>query len=155
MQQKPDLQDLLSNPSERVASLFRSIQKIYKQHIFGITQQYGFTGPQFALIIELYRKPFKTLNEMSECLGLTKSTVSGMVDRLVGQGVVIREIPENNRRTVQLSLSPEFLKNNVFKEIMTKYMTDTIKGASPEQMEKMIAGLEILYSLILKNDEQK
>lgn len=153
MKQKPDLQDLRSNPSERVAFLFRAIQKIYKQHIFEITKQYGFTGAQFALIVELYKNPFKTLNEMSECLGLTKSTVSGMVDRLVGQGVVIREIPANNRRTVQLSISPEFPKNNGFKELMSQYMTDTIKGASEEEIQKIISGLEILYSLIKKNNK--
>jgi DNA-binding MarR family transcriptional regulator len=153
MKQKPDLQDLRNNPSERVAFLFRAIQKIYKQHIFEITKQYGFTGAQFALIVELFKNPFKTLNEMSECLGLTKSTVSGMVDRLVGQEVVIREIPVNNRRIVQLSISPEFLKNNGFKELMNQYMTDTIKGASEEEIEKMISGLEILYSLIKKNNK--
>jgi len=91
------------------------------------------------------------LNEMSECLGLTKSTVSGIVDRLVGQGVVIKEIPENNRRIVRLSLSPEFQKSNVLHELMNQYITDTIKGASEEEIEKIISGLEILYTLIEKN----
>ncbi len=136
MNQKPDLQDLWSNPSERVVFLFKSIQKIYREHIFEKSRQYGFTGPQIGLIIGLYKNPYRTLNEISECLGLSKSTVSGIVDRLVGQGVVIREIPENNRRVVRLSLSPEFQKNNVLQELINQYITDVIKGASERRSRK-------------------
>jgi len=155
MNQKPNLQDLWSNPSERVVFLFKSIQKIYREHIFEKSRQYGFTGPQIGLIIGLYKNPFITLNEMSECLGLSKSTVSGIVERLVGQGVVIREIPENNRRIVRLSLSPEFQKNNVLQELINQYITDTIKGASEEEIEKIISGLEILHTLIEKNNKHE
>ncbi|HZK55695.1 MAG TPA: MarR family winged helix-turn-helix transcriptional regulator [Desulfosporosinus sp.] len=151
MDQTPDLQELWSNSAEKIAFLFKSIQKIYREHVFEISKQYGFTGPQFSLIIGLYKDPYKNLNEMSECLGLTKSTVSGMVDRLVAQGVVIREIPENNRRTVRLSISSEFLENNNFKDLMNQYLTDTIKGASEEDIETMVSGLELLLSFVEKN----
>ena len=153
MNQNPNLLDLWSNPSEKVIFLFKSIQKIYRDQIFEKSRQYGFTGPQIGLIIGLHKNPYITLKEMSECLGLSKSTVSGIVDRLVGQGVVIREIPEDNRRIVRLSLSPEFEKNNVLKELMNKYIADILKDASEEDMKKIISGLEILYTLIKRNDK--
>jgi len=153
MNQKLDLQDLSSNPSERVDLLFRSIQKLYREQLFEKSRLYGFTGPQIVLMAELYKNPFSTLNEMSACMGLSKSTVSAIVGRLVGQGIVVREIPENNRRTVRLSLAPEFRKNNVLKELKNQYISDTIKGASDEEIEKMISGLEILYSYIEKRNK--
>ncbi|WP_040412384.1 MarR family transcriptional regulator [Desulfosporosinus sp. OT] len=153
MNQKLDLQDLWSNPSERVIFLFKSIHKIYRNQMCEKSRQYGFTGPQIGLIYGLHKNPFSTLNELSDYLGLSKSTVSGIVDRLVGQGVIIREIPENNRRIVRLSLSPEFEKNNVLKELMNKYFADILKEASEEDIEKIISGLEILYTLINKNDK--
>jgi len=155
MNQNPNLQELWSNPSERVVFLFRSIQKVFREHIYEKSRQYGFTGPQIGLIIGLNKNPFITLNEMSECLGLSKSTVSGIVDRLVARGVVIREIPETNRRTVRLSLSPEFQKNNILQELINQYVTDTIKGASEEEIEKILSGLEILYALIEKNNRHE
>ena len=68
--------------------------------------------------------------------------------RLVGQGVVTREIPEDNRRIVRLSLSPEFKKNNVLKELTNKYIIESLKDASEEDLDKIIIGLEILYRLI-------
>lgn len=148
MNQKSELQDLWSNPSERVVYLFKSIQKIYRDQIFEKSRQYGFTGPQIGLIIGLHKNPYITLKEMSECLGLSKSTVSGIVDRLVEKGVVTREIPADNRRIVRLSLSPDFQKNNVLNELATKYINDTLINASEEDLEKIITGLEILYRLI-------
>lgn len=148
MNQNPNLQDLWSNSSERVVYLFKAVHKIYRDQIYEKSRQYGFTGPQIGMIIGLHKNPYITLKEMSECLGLSKSTVSGMVDRLVGQGVVIREIPEENRRIVRLSLSPDFQKNNVLKELANKYINDALKDASEEDLDKIITGLEILYSLI-------
>jgi len=148
MNQKSELQDLWSNPSERVVYLFKAVNKVYRDQIYEKSRQYGFTGPQIGLIIGLHKKPYVTLKEMSERLGLSKSTVSGIVDRLVGQGVVIREIPEDNRRTVRLSLSPDFEKNNVLKELTNKYINDSLIEASKEDLDKIITGLEILYRLI-------
>ena len=149
MNQKSELQDLWSNPSERVVYLFKAIQKIYRDQIFEKSRQYGFTGPQIGLIIRLNKNPYITLKEISELLGLSKSTVSGMVDRLVGQGVVIREVPEDNRRIVRLSLSSDFQKNNVLKELSNKYIIDFIKDASQEDLDKIITGLETMYKLII------
>lgn len=148
MNQKRGLQDLSSNPSERVVYLFKAVHKIYRDQVYEKSRQYGFTGPQIGLIIGLSKNPYITLKEMSECLGLSKSTVSGMVDRLVSQGVVLREIPEENRRIVRLSLSPDFQKNNVLKELANKYINDSLKEASTEDLDKIITGLEILYRLI-------
>jgi len=154
MNQNPDLQELWSNPSERVIFLFKSIHKIYRNQMCEKSRQYGFTGPQIGLIYALHKNPFATLNELSQQLGLSKSTVSGIVDRLVGQGVVLREIPENNRRIVRLSISPEFEQNNVLKELMNKYFADILQDASDEEMAKIISGLETLYTLIQNSDKE-
>lgn len=155
MNQKLEFQPLWSNPSERIVFLFKSIQKIYRDQIFEKSRQYGFTGPQIGLILGLSKHPYSTLNELSECIGLSKSTVSGIVNRLVCQGVVIREIPENNRRIVRLSLSPEFQKNNVIKELMSKYIADSLKKANEEDLKKIISGLEILHDLLSKGYDQE
>lgn len=150
--QKPELQQSWSEDSERIVFLFKSIHKIYRDQLYKRSKQYGFTGPQIGLIMGLHKNPFSTLNELSDCLGLSKSTVSGIVDRLVGQGVVIREIPENNRRIVRLSLSTEWQKNNALHELINKYISDTLKSASKEEMEKIISGLEILYTLVTRDE---
>ncbi|EHQ91132.1 MarR family winged helix-turn-helix transcriptional regulator [Desulfosporosinus youngiae] len=150
--QKPEWQQPWSNDSERIVFLFKSIHKIYRDHIYKKSRQFGFTGPQIGLIMGLHKNPFSTLNELSDCLGLSKSTVSGIVDRLVNQGVVIREIPESNRRTVRLSLSPEWQKNNALHDLIHKYIYDILKDASKDDLHKIIVGLETLHCLIAKDE---
>ncbi|WP_425806432.1 MarR family winged helix-turn-helix transcriptional regulator [Desulfitobacterium sp. Sab5] len=153
MSPKLESQHLWSNPSEQIILLFKSVQKILRDQVFEKSRQFGFTGPQIILILALSKKPYATLNELSKCIGLSKSTVSGIVNRLVGRGVVIREIPENNRRIVRLSLSPEFAKNNVIKELMEKYIMDTLKDADEKDLKKIITGLETLCALLSQNDD--
>lgn len=150
--QKPAPQQSWSKDSERVVSLFKSIHKVYRDHLYKKSREYGFTGPQIGLIMGLHKNPYSTLNELSDNLGLSKSTVSGIVDRLVGQGVVIREIPENNRRIVRLSLSPEWQKNNALHDLMNKYIYESLNSASEEEMANIISGLEILYALITREE---
>lgn len=152
MNQKPELQSLWSERAEKVMTLFKSIQKMYREQFFEKTKQFGFTGPQLGIIFGLHAKPFITLNEMSEHMGLSKSTVSGIVDRLVSQGVVKREIPEDNRRIVRLSLSQDFLNNNDLICLKNNYIFDIVKVASQEDMEIIIAGLDKLNTLMKENN---
>ena len=99
--------------------------------------------------------PSITLNELSDHMGLTKSTVSGIVDRLAKQGVVTREIPEENRRIVRLAISEEFRKNNnigkMKKEFIDNLILNSIKNIDSEEVEKIIYGLS-QFSLLLNND---
>lgn len=150
MNRTPESNQLWSSPGERVLMLFKSIQKLYKEHLFEQSRQHGFTGPQLGLLVALRQKPEATLKEVSDFLGLSKSTVSGIVDRLVAQGVVVREIPEENRRTVRLSLTEEFRKNDVLMELKNKFISDVLKDASDEELEKIIIGLDILHRLMQK-----
>lgn len=152
MEEKPESQLSWSKDSEKVVSLFKAIHKVYRDHVYKKSRQYGFTGPQIGLIMGLHKNPYSTLNELSDCLGLSKSTVSGIVERLVCQGVVIREIPENNRRIVRLSLSPEWQKDNALYELLNKYLYGVLEKATEEEMTKIITGLEILYELLAKED---
>lgn len=78
---------------------------------FSQFKKYKFTAPQAMAVRQLKRTIYITLKELSEKLSLSKSTVSEIVDRLEKQGIVVREIPEDNRRIVRLSLSPEFIKD--------------------------------------------
>jgi len=80
--------------------------------------------------------------------------VSGIVDRLVCQGVVIREIPENNRQIVRLSLSPEWQKNNALSELVNSYIYGILKTASKEEMDSIILGLKTLYELVTETRGQ-
>lgn len=146
---------LITKQSDKIINLFKIIHKTFTYKFQECAKQYGFTSPQLAVIFHLYKTPGITLNELSSHLMLTKSTVSGIVNRLVSQDVVIREIPENNRRIVRLSISEDFKKNNnivnMKEHFITHCISDTIKIMDPDSVEKIIHALEN-FVLLLNED---
>lgn len=139
------------NYAEEIMTLFRSIQKNFRDYMFTKTREHGFTTPQLLLIFELSTNPGIKLNDLSDRLGLSKSTVSGIVDRLEVQGVVERNIPKNNRRIVELYLSKDFLERKDILRLKEKYFLDIAKNIEPEEAEKIIYALEKLNYLTEQN----
>lgn len=150
--------ELVSKQSNEIIEIMRNIQKVIRCKFGKIAKQYGFTAQQLCVIFYLHDIPSITLNELSEHMMLAKSTVSGIVDRLTKQGVVIREIPEDNRRIVKLSLSEEFKKNNDIYSMKRAYISDLIsngiKNMDPLEVEKVIYGLK-QFSLLLNDDDEE
>lgn len=146
--------ELVQKQADEIIEIFKNIRKSLSSKYERVAKGYGFTAPQLGVIFHLYMMPSITLNELSDHMGLTKSTVSGIVDRLTKQGVVIREIPEDNRRIVKLSISEEFKKNNDIQSMKKKFIgeciSDSIRDMDPKEVEKMIYGLR-QFSIILNN----
>lgn len=147
---------LVQEQADEIIEIFKSIRRSIGFKSEKSAKKYGFTAPQIGVIFHLYMMPSITLQALSEHMNLTKSTVSGIVDRLEKQGVVTREIPKDNRRIVKLSISEEFEKNNdickMKKEFMGDFISESIKNADPKEVEKMIYGLKQLSILLNKNE---
>ena len=148
--------ELAAEQADEIIDIFKNIKKTVRHKLEKIAKQYGFTEPQLAVIFHLDHMPSITLNELSEHMMLTKSTVSGIIDRLTNQGVVIREIPKDNRRIVKLSISEEFKKNhdisNLKKSFVSGLISDNIRNMDPEEVEKIIYGLR-QFNLLLNNND--
>ncbi|MBV7276679.1 MarR family transcriptional regulator [Clostridiaceae bacterium UIB06] len=144
--------------ADTITDAIRSIQKTIRSKSEKVVKKYGFTPPQLRVIFYLYETPSITLNELSEHVMLTKSTVSGIVDRLYNKGVVIREIPKDNRRTVRLSISEDFKKNNNIHDMKKLFIYNLIYNGiikmGPIEVEKIIYGLK-QFSLLLENNDWK
>ncbi|OOM81496.1 MarR family protein [Clostridium puniceum] len=148
--------ELTQKQADEIIDIFKNIRKAISFKSEKSAKKYGFTAPQLGVIFHLYMMPSITLNNLSEHMVLTKSTVSGIVDRLEKQGVVKREIPKNNRRIVKLSLSEEFKKNNdvckMKKEFITGFIAEAIKNTDSDEIKNMIDGLRQLSILLNENE---
>ena len=74
-------------------------------------RELGLTVAQSAVAQDLAGHPESNLHEVCGRLGWPKSSVSRLVDELVQKGLATRTIPEDNRRAVLLSVSPEVRAN--------------------------------------------
>ncbi len=58
-------------------------------------------------VLAILRDRAPTMTELAAHLGLERLTVSGLIDRAVGRGLVRREVSHDDRRAVRVSLTPE------------------------------------------------
>lgn len=139
--------------AEEMKELLKNIIKNYKFMINESIKRYGFTVPQIQLLKVLYHHPGITLKELSDHLGLAKSTVSGIVDRLEAQGTVTRIRSTDDRRTVKISLSPKAsdIKDSII-IFKNDYLAGILNDISSEEVEKILTGLKLLNNLMEKKN---
>ncbi|AWK52086.1 MarR family transcriptional regulator [Clostridium beijerinckii] len=136
------------NCVQKIMYLLRKIQGNLNCQMQSGAENFGLTTSQFMVMFEIYNNKGISLIELSERLDLPKSSVSRLVDQLVNQEIVIREIPKENRRTVKLSISPEFLKNKDVCDITSEINDSIAKDLEPQKADAIISALEELISVI-------
>ncbi len=116
-------------------------------------EEMNVTGPQGMLVGTLIHHGEMKISDLSENLGLSNSTVSGIVDRLENQGLVERTRSTEDRRVVYVNITPEFKKNakEHFKEFEKKFESMMSK-ATAEELDTILKGLATLKEVI---DRQK
>jgi DNA-binding MarR family transcriptional regulator len=109
------------------------------------------TGPQGMMMGILSHDGEMKISDLSEKLGLSNSTVSGIIDRLEKQGLVERTRSTEDRRVVYVKVSAEFQTNSkktfckieeTFEHIMEK--------ATAEEISTIQIGLDTLEKLMNK-----
>jgi DNA-binding MarR family transcriptional regulator len=136
----------MSGEMEQYAERFgQSLQMIFKRLVqnFGFLPNEGLTPPQFHILKMLKQKgPFK-VTTLAELMGVKPSAITVMIDKLIGQGFVMREHQEDDRRVVLLSITD---KGAGTVELLTKQSNETIgrffSACSPSEIEAMVLTLE-------------
>lgn len=134
------------NCFDKILKLLRSIHGSINDHMKFRGENYGLSTTEFMVMFEIYNSEGLSLNELSKMLNLPKSSVSRIVDQLVEKGIVDRTIPPENRRTVTLSIRPDFLKCREIEDINDEF-NDRLKNIGTEKTEQIVSALEMLKSI--------
>lgn len=136
--------------------IFKSLKRIghmLKQSMGQHFNSMNLTGPQGMMMGILSHDGEMKISDLSEKIGLSNSTVSGIIDRLEKQGLVERTRSSEDRRVVYVNVSSEFQKNS--KENFCKIektFEDIMKKATDEEIDTILKGLTTLEQLM---DKQK
>jgi len=68
-------------------------------------EQSNLTLPQLRVLYQVRRSPGITSGELARILGITMSTSSGLVAKLVDAGLVVRGVSEDDRRQIPLEIT--------------------------------------------------
>jgi DNA-binding MarR family transcriptional regulator len=88
---------------ETVVYLYTESRRLTK----GIAREVGLTGPQLTVIKLLETFGDLSLSSLSERIRAQNSTVTGIIDRMEREGLVMRERSTSDRRVVLIKLTPK------------------------------------------------
>jgi DNA-binding MarR family transcriptional regulator len=101
--------------------------------------------PQFRVLTFLSHRPGAPLSGVAEHLGVTRSTASAIVDRLVRRKLVSRTAHPQERRCVVLTLTPTGAQHlQQAREAAWGHMTKVLAGLSAADLLQVTKGLTLL-----------
>lgn len=111
--------------------------------------------PQWRTLALLGRAPGSSLSDVAEHLGVSRSTASVLVDRLVRRGLVERQRHPQERRRVRLSLTArgEALLARARAHTRAR-LVQRLAGATPSHLACLAEGLALLRRLFAAVEER-
>jgi DNA-binding MarR family transcriptional regulator len=127
---------------QEVVELERQVGRVVGQHAPGVLIDSGLTLPQLRSLLLIANRGSTNFRKLAKALGVTPSNVTGIVDRLVEQGLVSRtQNPEDRREmTLQATDKGKALVSNL-KEAGMKRMTQVLSLLSLEELSALAQGL--------------
>jgi len=98
---RPELKREVDAIVESIIYLYTESRRLTK----GLAAEFGLTGPQLTVLKLLDSLDDLTLSELSERIRAKNSTVTGIVDRMERDGLVVRIRSQEDRRVVHIRLS--------------------------------------------------
>lgn len=128
-----------------IGYLLNKTARLSKMKVNQKLAEIDLTFPQFLVIKHLYKDKIlhgnlsmKSPASIAEHLGYDRPTVTGIIDRLVREGFVIRESNPSDRRSQTISLT-EKAKNliNVMDNFFEEVNAKTLHGFEEEAVENL------------------
>ena len=101
--------------------------------------------PQMFALRYIYHKQECNISDIARELGVTSAAASQMLDRLVGQGFIMRQEDPHDRRNKRLTLTEKghgLIRGSV--EAQRQWLDALAESLSPGELEKLAEAMEIL-----------
>ncbi len=99
----PDLKSEVDQVLEAIIYLYTESRRITKE----LAKRVDLTGPQLTVVKLLQTVGDLSLSELSDKIRAQNSTVTGIIDRMEREGLVVRERSKEDRRVVHIKLTPK------------------------------------------------
>jgi DNA-binding MarR family transcriptional regulator len=115
-----------------LAKTYQAFSAYSETHI----RQFDLTPAQFDVIATLGNLNGLGMGDLGEKTLITKGTLTGVIDRLEQKGLVMREVPADNRRcvVVKLTLEGQALFEKVF-PVHIAYIKESFEKLEPSELE--------------------
>lgn len=117
---------------------------------------FGVTLSQCHTLMELDKEDNVSLKDLSKRLYIDKSTLSRIIEGLVNLGLVDRETPKSNRRTIIIKLTEQGV--SVCNKINTEnnlYYQKVLNSLSKEQFQLFFDSFKIIISRMIEANNKR
>ncbi|MBB6735538.1 MarR family winged helix-turn-helix transcriptional regulator [Cohnella zeiphila] len=135
--------------NEKVSEIFKSFREVnqaFHHAIWKRLENCGLTPIQLFVLKTLSQCPRISLSELADNIHIGSSAASGIVDRMVKMGAVMRERLESDRRSVALVLTPKG------EELLEQANEISVRNLYPllDMSDREVEDLLQLHQLIVK-----
>lgn len=124
---------------DRLDSIFTRISRMSRRRMPDDTLTFG----QFAVLRMLFNQGPMAMGTIAENLGISLAGATGIIDRLVGQGVVERTRSREDRRVVWVDLSDEGRQRmQRLQQERHQQMKDLLQPLAAGEIETLVGLLE-------------
>jgi MarR family transcriptional regulator, organic hydroperoxide resistance regulator len=145
---KPEVDSIL----EATVYLYTESRRITKE----VARRVELTGPQVTVLKVLEGVGDLSLSELSERIRAQNSTVTGIIDRMEREGLVVRARSTEDRRVINIRLTDKGAK--IAREIAVEPMEvfrSALESLSPDEMQelfKILTKIAVRVKTIVKRD---
>lgn len=106
---------------------------------------------QEQVLMAILKTPENNMTDLSQQIGLEKSSLTRTIDSLIYEGLVARAYGIQDRRTITLTLTEKGLViAHKIDRIMRKYFEDILAGLSENEKNELYTHLSITVDLLMK-----
>jgi DNA-binding MarR family transcriptional regulator len=134
-----------------VGSLMGKIHRAMKRVMEGQMKNFNITPPQFEVLLTLWDRDARTLNELGKILSRDGPTITGIIDRMEKKTLVQRRRDSVDRRCIRVELTP---KARGLREEMTSRLQDSLSDIAGNFSAIEMSQLENILQKMLINIEQ-
>jgi len=140
---------------ERITVLLQFVKKVFYDHdTSNLTP--GINKTQTNILMFVNENNEKSMSEISSMTGLEKSSFTRSVDCLVENGFIKRNLPENDRRKIKLSLTKKGIRAaKLIKDDFDEYLDSLLSDFSEKEKSDFFDSLGTVSKYMNKILESK
>jgi DNA-binding MarR family transcriptional regulator len=130
---------------KQIIELQRQVRRALRQYVPDAWMNLNLTIAQLKSLFLIAREGSMNTKSLAEALGVTSSNVTGIVDRLVKQGLVSRQENPEDRRMLQIQVTDQgqAILTSLREETISS-MSEVLARMSVEELSSLSRGLSAL-----------
>jgi DNA-binding MarR family transcriptional regulator len=138
-----------------IIELQRRINRYMRRHTLGAWMELNITIPQLRSLFFIANHGTTNFTKLAAALGVTPSNVTGIVDRLLEQGLVSRQENQEDRRQLILRVTDKG-ENIVtgLRDRRARHISEILSHLTQEELNTIYKGLGILARAAETHEEK-